>query len=53
MLTSPLRFKMNLVSNIQILQAVIPPMRAQHWGRIVTIGSVQEAAPSAEMPIMR
>ena len=45
------QIQMNLVSNMQILQAAIPPMRAQHWGRIITIGSVQEAAPSAEMPI--
>jgi len=45
------QFQINLVSNIQILQRVIPAMRAEGWGRIITLGSVQEVAPSAEMPI--
>ena len=36
---------------LQILQETIPFMRERGWGRIITIGSVQESAPSAEMPI--
>jgi NAD(P)-dependent dehydrogenase (short-subunit alcohol dehydrogenase family) len=45
------QLQINLVSNIQILQEAIPLMRERGWGRIITIGSVQETAPSAEMPI--
>jgi NAD(P)-dependent dehydrogenase (short-subunit alcohol dehydrogenase family) len=45
------QLQINLVSNIQILQETIPLMRERGWGRIITIGSVQETAPSAEMPI--
>ena len=45
------QFQINLVSNIAILQETIPFMRERGWGRIITIGSVQESAPSAEMPI--
>lgn len=45
------QLQINVVSNIQLLQQAIPPMRRNRWGRVVTIGSVQEAAPSSEMPI--
>jgi NAD(P)-dependent dehydrogenase (short-subunit alcohol dehydrogenase family) len=41
----------NLVSNIQLLQRLIPPMRDAGWGRIISIGSVQEISPSGEMPV--
>jgi NAD(P)-dependent dehydrogenase (short-subunit alcohol dehydrogenase family) len=46
-----LQLQINLVSNIQLLQRLIPPMRSSGWGRIISIGSVQEIAPSGEMPI--
>ncbi len=46
-----LQFQINLTANIELLQQVLPSMRAQGWGRIISIGSVQELAPSAEMPI--
>ncbi|CAH1658053.1 SDR family NAD(P)-dependent oxidoreductase [Chelatococcus asaccharovorans] len=46
-----LQIQINLMSNIAILQGVIPVMRRERWGRIITIGSVQETAPSGEMPI--
>jgi NAD(P)-dependent dehydrogenase (short-subunit alcohol dehydrogenase family) len=45
------QLQINLVSNLQLLQAAIPPMRERLRGRIITIGSVQETAPSPEMPI--
>jgi NAD(P)-dependent dehydrogenase (short-subunit alcohol dehydrogenase family) len=45
------QLQINLISNIQILQETIPPMRERRRGRIISIGSVQETAPSAEMPI--
>lgn len=46
-----LQFQINLVSNIQLLQRLIPPMRSAAWGRIISIGSIQEIGPSGEMPI--
>ncbi len=45
------QFQINLTANIELLQQVLPSMRAQGWGRVISIGSVQELAPSAEMPI--
>jgi len=46
-----LQLQINLVANIELLQRLIPPMRNSGWGRIISIGSVQEIAPSGEMPI--
>ncbi len=39
----------NLRSSMKLIQQAVPYMRAQHWGRIVTIGSVQEAKPHPDM----
>ena len=46
-----LQFQVNLVANIQLLQRLLPPMRDVGWGRVVTIGSVQEDTPSPEVPV--
>ncbi|WP_421907502.1 SDR family NAD(P)-dependent oxidoreductase [Mameliella sp.] len=43
--------RINLLSNIQILQGLLPDMVLARYGRILTIGSVQEVSPTAEMPI--
>jgi NAD(P)-dependent dehydrogenase (short-subunit alcohol dehydrogenase family) len=45
------QLQINIVANIELLQEAIRPMRERRYGRIVTIGSVQETAPSAEMPV--
>lgn len=39
----------NFVSSMLLIQAVAPHMKEQGWGRIVTIGSVQEAKPHPDM----
>lgn len=39
----------NFISSMMLIQAVVPHMREQKWGRIVTIGSVQEAKPHPDM----
>ena len=39
----------NFVSSMLLIQAVTPHMKAQQWGRVVTIGSVQEAKPHPDM----
>lgn len=41
----------NFVSSMMLIQAVVPHMKEQKWGRIVTIGSVQEAKPHPDMLI--
>lgn len=39
----------NLVSSMLLIQSTVPHMRTKKWGRIVTIGSVQEAKPHPDM----
>ncbi len=39
----------NFVSSMLLIQAVAPHMQKNAWGRIVTIGSVQEAKPHPDM----
>ena len=39
----------NFVSSMMLIQAVVDSMKKKGWGRIVTIGSVQEAKPHPEM----
>lgn len=39
----------NFVSSMLLIQAVVEHMKAQKWGRIITIGSVQEAKPHPDM----
>ncbi|MDE2913819.1 MAG: SDR family NAD(P)-dependent oxidoreductase [Paracoccaceae bacterium] len=42
---------LNLRANIAILQATLPGMAANRYGRVLSIGSVQEVAPSVQMPV--
>lgn len=39
----------NLRSSLKLIQQAVPFMRQRRWGRIVTIGSVQEAKPHPDM----
>ena len=39
----------NFVSSLRLIQAAVPNMRKKGWGRIVTVGSVQEAKPHPDM----
>jgi NAD(P)-dependent dehydrogenase (short-subunit alcohol dehydrogenase family) len=39
----------NFLSSLLLIQAVVEHMRKNHWGRIITIGSVQEAKPHPDM----
>jgi glucose 1-dehydrogenase len=45
------QYALNVKAFITILQAALPRMRKQRWGRIITIGSVQEARPHPQMII--
>jgi NAD(P)-dependent dehydrogenase (short-subunit alcohol dehydrogenase family) len=39
----------NLLASMLLIQSKVPYMRAKKWGRIVTVGSVQEAKPHPDM----
>ena len=41
----------NFVSSLMLIQAAVPNMKEKGWGRIVTVGSVQEAKPHPDMLI--
>ena len=46
-----LQMQVNFHATFQLFQAVYPAMRAQRWGRLLSVGSVQEVRPHNEMPI--
>ncbi len=39
----------NFVSSMMLIQAAVPHMKESGWGRIITVGSVQEAKPHPDM----
>ena len=39
----------NLRTTLELLQSLVPPMAARGWGRLVTIGSVQQIRPHPQM----
>lgn len=41
----------NFVSSLLLIQAAVPHMKETGWGRVITIGSVQEAKPHPDMLI--
>ena len=41
----------NLRSPLELLQMLVPPMGARGWGRVVTIGSVQQVRPHPQMMV--
>lgn len=41
----------NFVSSLLLIQAAVPHMKANGWGRVITVGSVQEAKPHPDMLI--
>ncbi|HVW94120.1 MAG TPA: SDR family oxidoreductase [Devosia sp.] len=45
------QIRLNLLTPIELLQAVLPGMRSRGYGRVLTLGSVQEEAPSPDMPL--
>lgn len=39
----------NFLSSLQLIQLAVPAMKRKGWGRIITIGSVQEKKPHPDM----
>lgn len=46
-----LQMHTNLRASLQLIQACVPMMREKGWGRIVTIGSVQQHRPNTAMAL--
>jgi NAD(P)-dependent dehydrogenase (short-subunit alcohol dehydrogenase family) len=44
-----LQINCNLWSSLVLIQHAVPAMRKKKWGRIITIGSVQESKPHPDM----
>ncbi len=45
------QFDINFRATVELLQATLPPMKAQGWGRILTIGSINQVRPEPELAI--
>ena len=41
----------NFRASLQLIQACVPGMRERKWGRIVTVGSVQQSRPNTAMAV--
>ncbi len=46
-----LQMQVNFHATLQLFQAAYPAMAARHWGRLISVGSVQEVRPHPEMPV--
>lgn len=46
-----LQMHTNLRSSLMLIQACVPGMRLNKWGRIVTVGSVQQSRPNTAMAV--
>ena len=45
------QINVNLRSTVELMQELLPAMGTRRWGRVLTIGSVQEASPSPRKAI--
>jgi NAD(P)-dependent dehydrogenase (short-subunit alcohol dehydrogenase family) len=46
-----LQMQVNFHATYQLFQAAFPAMARQKWGRLISVGSVQERRPHPEMPV--
>jgi NAD(P)-dependent dehydrogenase (short-subunit alcohol dehydrogenase family) len=37
--------RVNILANVRLLQLVVPPMQERGWGRVLSIGSIQQQRP--------
>jgi NAD(P)-dependent dehydrogenase (short-subunit alcohol dehydrogenase family) len=45
------QIQINLRASIELLQEALPPMKARGWGRVLTIGSINQTRPEGELSI--
>jgi NAD(P)-dependent dehydrogenase (short-subunit alcohol dehydrogenase family) len=43
--------RINFGATIELLQLAIPPMRARKWGRVLTIGSINQVRPEPQLAV--
>jgi NAD(P)-dependent dehydrogenase (short-subunit alcohol dehydrogenase family) len=43
--------QINFTATIELLQAALPLMKARGWGRVLTIGSINQTTPEAELAV--
>jgi glucose 1-dehydrogenase len=41
----------NFRATVELLQAALPPMQQRHWGRVLTIGSINQVRPDPDLAI--
>lgn len=45
------QIQINFRASIELMQSALPPMKARGWGRVLTIGSVNQTTPEAELTV--
>jgi NAD(P)-dependent dehydrogenase (short-subunit alcohol dehydrogenase family) len=45
------QIQINFRASIDLMKAALPPMKARGWGRVLTIGSVNQTTPEAELSV--
>jgi NAD(P)-dependent dehydrogenase (short-subunit alcohol dehydrogenase family) len=45
------QIQINFRASIELLKAALPPMKSRRWGRVLTIGSINQTRPEAELSI--
>jgi NAD(P)-dependent dehydrogenase (short-subunit alcohol dehydrogenase family) len=45
------QIEINFRATLELLQAALPGMKQQRWGRVVTIGSINQTKPEAELAV--
>lgn len=45
------QYAINVRSSFELIQAVLPVMQEQHWGRVLSIGSINQHKPSPRLAI--
>ena len=45
------QIQINFRAAIELMKAALPPMKARRWGRLLTIGSVNQTKPEAELSV--
>ncbi|MEM1058140.1 MAG: SDR family oxidoreductase [Verrucomicrobiota bacterium] len=45
------QIRVNFQATLELIQTLVPPMQNRGWGRLLTIGSVQEVLPHPQMAV--
>lgn len=45
------QFAVNFRATVELLQAALPPMKERGWGRVLTIGSINQVRPAPDLAI--